>query len=102
MSYNYSINKEILITGQRFKEFCWAHDIKITLHHVMKTLLDEHKVHSEPIAHDGVEVLGGPTVSERHGVKGIEDALTPILKYARPGDYTIEDEYGETVTITVE
>jgi|SRR5690625_537018 len=101
MSYNYFIDQPIIIADQRFKEFCWAHDIKITLHHVMKTLLDEYKVHSEPIAH-GVEVLGGPIVSERHGVKGIEDALTPVLKYARPGDYTIEDEHGETVTITVE
>lgn len=100
MSYNYSINKEILITGQRFKEFCWAHDIKFIPQHAMNVLRDEYKVHSDPVAH-GLEVFT-PTVSERLGIKGIEDALAPILKFAQPGDYHVTDEYGETATITVE
>lgn len=102
MSYNYSLDRSILITDD-FKNFCWDNDLKLVVNHAIDYLWDEYGIHAERAYADGpgVEIHGGPIVSERLGLQGIADALAPILKYANDSEYIVTDEHGETITLFI-
>lgn len=109
MSYFYSLDHSITITKD-FKRFCYDHDLSVShrgeprnRNAVIDLLDDKYGVSAEFTyrnGHVGVEIAGGPTVSERLGLQGVKEALKGLLEYADDPEYLAVDENSNELLLT--